>query len=142
MDERRSTSPSITRVAEPTEPVAVDVAVQAVVDEVVPEVRVAQVDVAELLELQLPALQFLRFPQPGKAQLLLQLLQLLPQVRLPRAVEAVAAALRVVAVLVVALRVVEAVAVVVEVAVTQRPRVSPQFRPWRSSTCCWRPVSI
>jgi hypothetical protein len=141
-DERRSTSPSITRVAEPTLPVAVDVAVQAAVaadvvvqaavaaDVVVPAVRVVPRARAgpELL-----ALQFLQFPVPGKALLLL-LLQLRKRVRVVRlqpVVEAVAVAV---------LRRVAA-AVAVEVAVTLLP-VSPRSRAWRSSTCYWRPVWI
>ena len=139
MDERRFTSPSIMRVAQPA-PVEAR-AVAPVVGEAV------QADVEpEPQGLEPRVLQFPQFPvvdrQLRQFNLRRPWLRLVNRGRVPRVVEAARA--EVVVKVVVPAKVVAVAAVALVAAVRPLPaeRVAEalRFRAWRSSTCCWRPA--
>ena len=133
MDARRSTSPSIMRVAQAV------AALQVAVDE---EARAVQAGAVP----EPPALQCLRFPRfplPGKpapARNLLPVREAQPPLRRVRR-RAAEAALVVVVVAVVLRPVAAAEVVGAPVMPAALVVAALRFRVWRSSTCCWRPVS-
>jgi hypothetical protein len=157
MDERRSTSPLITPVAVRPEAVAALAVVDAAAPAVVVAVLVDRAALAQAGVVPQPrALQFPRFREAAQAHRHLQArppgpavqeaelqVRVLVQAAVQAAVKRDVAALVVVAepaVAAVLRRVVAGLQAVAVVEAAPAVVAALRFRPWRSSTCCSRPV--